>query len=62
MEEKSFSSDGKLSAIISSVIKNYIDGFPIYTLKQSDFKQNLAKMLLKNITVQDDSLCITIGI
>lgn len=62
MEEKSFSSGGKLSAIVSSVIKNYIDGFPIYTLKQSDFKQNLAKMLLKNITVQGDSLCITLGI
>ena len=62
MEEKSFNSNGKLSAAILNIIKNYIDGYPIYTLKQSDFKQNLAKMLLKRITIIGDSLCITIGI
>lgn len=62
MDEKEFNSKGKLQKIIFNIIDNYFDCYPIYTLKQSDFKQNIAKMLLKDITVSGDSLCILIGI
>lgn len=62
MDEKEFDSKGKLQKIIFNMINNYFECFPVYTLKQTDFKQNIAKMLLKNITVNGDSLCVLIGI
>ena len=62
LDEKEFSSKGKLLKIIKNMLKNYIDVYPVYTLKQSDYKQNIAKMLLKNLTVKGDSLCVTIGL
>ena len=62
MEEKEFDSKGKLIKIFKSMLNNYLDCYPVYTLDQSDFKQNLAKMLLKDITIKGDSLCITIGL
>jgi len=62
IDEKEVSGEKKLVKIIHNLIINYIDKYPVYTLKQSDFKQNLAKMLLKDLTVKGDSLCVTIGI
>lgn len=62
MDEKEFDSKGKLKKIIFNMIDSYFDCYPVYTLKQSDFKQNAAKLLLKDINVIGDSLCVLIGI
>jgi hypothetical protein len=62
MNEKEFFSDGKLKKALVNVIKNYLESYPIYRLKQTDFKQNLASLFLKNIIVDGDSLKILIGI
>jgi hypothetical protein len=62
MNEKEFSSDGKLQKIVINLIKNYLDSFPVYRLKQSDFKQEIARLLLKDIVVEGDSLKIIVGL
>jgi len=62
VDEKEFSSGGKLEKIIVKIVRNYIDSYPVYTLKQSDFKQNIARLLLKDITVSGENLNILIGI
>jgi hypothetical protein len=62
MNEKEFSSDGKFQKILVNLIKNYLECFPLYRLKQTDIKQNLAKLLLKDITVEGDNLKILIGL
>jgi hypothetical protein len=62
MNEKEFSSNGKLNKIILNTLKNYLDNYPVYKLKQSDFKQNLAKLLLQDITVDGDNLKVVVGL
>jgi hypothetical protein len=62
MNEKEFSSEGKLQKIIINLIKNYLDSFPVYRLKQSDFKQEIARLFLKDIVVEGDSLKVIIGL
>ncbi len=62
VDEKEFTSKGKLKKVVIKIIKNYIDGYPVYRLKQSDFKQNLAKLLLKDITFEGDNINILIGL
>lgn len=62
MNEKEFSSNGKLRKIVISLLKNYLECYPVYKLKQSDFKQNLAKLLLRDITVDGDNLKVVVGL
>jgi len=62
MEEKEFSSEGKLKKSLLSLIRNYLECFPVYSLKQTNFKQSLAKLLLKDITIDGDNLMILIGL
>lgn len=62
MNEKEFSSEGKLRKILINLIKNYLECFPVYKLKQSDFKQSVAKLLLRDITVEGDNLKVTVGL
>jgi hypothetical protein len=62
LNEKEFSSDGKFQKILVNLIKNYLECFPLYKLKQSDIKQNLARLLLRDISVDGDSLKIIIGL
>lgn len=62
VNEKEFSSEGKLKKIVMKILKNYMDGYPVYRLKQSDFKQSLAKLLLKDVVIFNDELVVTIGL
>lgn len=62
IDEKEVDQDGKVAKIILSILRNYIEKYPVYKLKQTDFKQNLAKLLLKDITVDGDSLKVLIGL
>jgi hypothetical protein len=62
INEASFSDKEKIKTTVSNVLSFYLDDYPIYTLKQKDFKQNLAKLLLKDVKVQGDALVLTMGI
>lgn len=62
VNEANFSSKEKLKKTILNLVNNYLEDFPVYRLKPQDFKQNIAKLLLKNIVVQDDGIAILLSI
>jgi len=62
VNEKEFSSNDKFRKGIINLVKNYLERYPVYTLKQSDFKQNVARLLLKDITTDEDNLKVTLGL
>lgn len=53
--------DRVYSALTVALGEYYADR-PIYTLRASDLKQAAAKLLLKNVVVQNQELVITLGI
>jgi hypothetical protein len=47
--------------IIARAAESYLASAPVYRLKQSDFKQSLAKMVLKSVQTRNGRLEIVIG-
>ena len=45
----------------SLATQEFLDDYEIYKLEQSDFKQRLAKLILRDIVVEDGLLRITLG-
>ena len=48
--------------VIARCAESYLASAPVYRLKQTDFKQSLAKMVLKSVRVGNGRLEIVIGI
>ena len=61
MNNETISENDKAMAIISLIVKDIFEDYPIYKLKQDDYKQNLARLILKNITVRDNDLVLLIS-
>lgn len=59
--EHNFSGKDKLQKLIDSIISNYLNDFPIYRLNRDDFKQNLARLLIKDVFVRNDDVIIVLG-
>ncbi len=47
--------------IIASCAEGYLASAPVYRLRQSDFKQSLAKLILKSVQARNGRLEIVIG-
>ena len=60
--ESALSNKKGIKKAIESVANNYLEKFPVYRLKQSDYKQNLAKLLLKGLRIEGENLIVTVGI
>jgi hypothetical protein len=52
----------KLQGTIESIVGTLIDEVPFHRLKQKDFKPSLAKLRLKNVRVDNESLILTMGL
>lgn len=52
----------KVNASVTKFLNEYYEKNAIYTLKSSDKKQAVAKMILKNVIVENKELVITLGI
>jgi len=50
-----------LQKIIDKVATDYLDGLPVYRLDPHDYKENLARLLVKDIFVRNDDLVIVLG-
>jgi mitochondrial fission protein ELM1 len=48
--------------LIATCAEAYLTITPVYRLKQTDFKQSLARMFLKSVKVRDGQLQVVIGI
>lgn len=62
VNEMNFTTSNKLKNGLLNVLNNYIDKYPVYKLKQTDVKQNLAKLLLKDISVDGNNLVIRLSL
>lgn len=48
--------------VIEKALTNYYSTRPIYTLKASDVKQAVAKLVLKDMVIQEESIVVTLGL
>jgi hypothetical protein len=51
----------KLQGTLEAILSDFIVTIPIYRLKQKDFKEDLAKLQLKKIRVENENLILTVG-
>lgn len=52
----------KLKTAASLGVRQFLNRRPIYTLKDSDIKHSIAKLVLKNVIVEKGALKITLGL
>ncbi|MFH2012769.1 MAG: DUF1439 domain-containing protein [Pseudomonadota bacterium] len=61
VNEHNFSEKNKLQKLIDDIISNYLDDFPVYRLNPDDFKENLARLLVKDVFIRNDDVIIVLG-
>lgn len=62
VNEVNFSNEDELKALSLKITKNFLDDYPVYSLKQTDFEENIAKLLIRNVKIEGEELIITMGI
>jgi len=62
VNDMNFTPSDKLKNGLINVLNNYIAKYPVYKLKQGDVKQSLAKLLLKDVSVQGNNLVILLSL
>jgi len=48
--------------LANETLKRYLDELPIYTLDENDFKESLAKLVLKSLVIKEGNLVLEIGL
>lgn len=61
VDDANFSQKENLQKTVTQIIDNYLDDYPVYTLKPENFKQKLAKLFLKDVFVRNENLVVVIG-
>jgi hypothetical protein len=61
VNEANFSDKQRLKSVVLKLVINYLEDYPVYRLNPTDFKQNIAKLLLKEVSVKDDSLSVLLS-
>ena len=51
-----------MKGIVDKVAQRYLSEVPVYQLKQEDFKQSLARYVLKSVQVREGKLVVVIGL
>ncbi len=57
----SFSDNNKVIDVIQNIADNCLDEFPVYQFDQKKFRQKIAKIFLKELTIKDEELVIKLG-
>ncbi len=52
----------KVTSALNNIINNYFEDFSVYRLKESDYKQNIARMFLKEVKTVDDYLLVRLSL
>lgn len=52
----------KINDALTKLLGDYYAAHPIYTLKATDVKHAVAKLLLRDVTVRDKTLLVTLGL
>ena len=51
-----------VKAIVASLAEKYLSDVTVYTLNQDEFKESLAKLLLRSVAVEDGRVIVEIGL
>jgi hypothetical protein len=62
VNKANFSNKEKLKDVALNIVSNYLDNYPVYKLNPENFKQNIAKLLLKSVSVRDDNLAVLLSL
>ncbi len=49
-------------SLTNETLKRYLEELPIYKLDESDFKESLAKLVLKSVAIKDGRLVLQMGL
>ena len=52
----------RAKSLLTRALDEYYKRWPVYTLKQKDFKQATTKLVLKDVIIQNQELVITLGL
>jgi hypothetical protein len=52
----------KVNTVLTQAVAEYYSDHPIYTLKRSDVKMATARLLLKNVVIEERVLVVTLGL
>ena len=58
----SFIGKDQMMSLISMAINGLFNNTPLYQLNPNDYKQNMAKMLLKSVSVKGDNLVLLLSL
>ena len=58
----SFNGKDQLMSLISIAVNGFFNDMPLYQLNPNDYKQNMAKMLLKDVSVKGDNLVLLLSL
>jgi hypothetical protein len=56
-----FSNTEKIKHVLQNIANNFLEGYPIYNLNQKNFRQKVAKIFLKKLTIKEETLEIQLG-
>ena len=51
-----------IEAVAAAVATTHLSTFTVYELKQDDFKQSLARLVLKSVSVEDGAVVVEVGL
>lgn len=55
------SNEKKIKAIVQNIANNCLEEYPLYQLDQKNFRQKIAKIFLKELTIKGETLVIKLG-
>ena len=56
-----FSNANKIKFVIQNIANNFLEEYPVYNLNQKNFRQKIAKIFLKKLTIKEETLVIRLG-
>jgi len=57
-----FSGREIFKAVVLKIVSIYLEDYPVYKLNPSDFKQSITKLLVKSVSVKNESLSVLLSI
>jgi hypothetical protein len=56
-----FSNAEEIKRVVQNISNNFLEGYPIYHLNQKNYRQKIAKIFLKKLTIKEETLEIQLG-
>ena len=58
---RNFSNEEKIKTVVQNIANNCLAEYPVYQLNQKNFRQKIAKVFLKELTIKGETLVVRLG-